>query len=72
MTEIIGKMLELDKPMGKPEKDGRGPECFFIIEMNRQTKKIFDKGNNPHQGARYVFKCLRFDGKKCYLGLEQL
>ena len=56
----------IDKPIS-----GKVP-CLWKILWNRQTAKVFDKGRRPHQGARYVWKCVRYDGKEASFVLEQL
>ena len=48
----------------------KGPPSYTVIEWNRQTREIFDKGKKPKQGRRYVFRCTRFDGKHAYFTLE--
>ena len=51
---------------------GGKPDCFWKMEWNTQTRKIFDKGRTPRQGRRYVFKCDRFNGREAFFTLEQL
>ena len=55
----------------RPIKDGRGPPCFWKLEFNRQTRQLFDGGKKPRQGNCYVWKCIRFDGKRAYFVLAR-
>jgi hypothetical protein len=56
----------------KPVHDGMGPDCFFIVEWNRDTQKMFDKGKRPRGGLRYVLECDHFDGKRAYFVIRQM
>lgn len=66
MVEILEDIID------RPIKSANGPECFIKIEWNRQTQKLFDRGRKPKQGGRYVFKCIRFNGKNSFFTLERL
>lgn len=71
MINTITPALEQDV-LKKPIKVGQGPEAFLVVEWNRNMSKIFDKGNPPRQGRRYCLKCIRYDGRKGYFGLERI
>jgi len=55
----------------KAEKDGKGPLSYMILDWNRSTQQMFRKGKKPRQGARFVLRCSRSDGKRMYFELEE-
>ena len=64
--------IKTEQVIDRAEHDGRGPDCMFILEWNSSTSKSFDRGRAPKQGRKYILKCLRYDGKRGYFGLEQI
>ena len=50
----------------KPEKGPGGIQGLFEVELNRQTKRIFDKGRRPHKGNLYVLKCSDIKGDRLF------
>lgn len=56
----------------RPVVVGKGPKAYTIMEWNRQTREMFDKGKIPKQGRRFCLKCVRFDGKRAYFKLSEI
>jgi hypothetical protein len=63
---------KLEELLGKIVRVGHGPKANFVLEWNRQTMGLFDRGNKPKIGNKYCFKCVRFDGKHGYFVLEHI
>ena len=57
--------------LDRPIIIGKGPKAAMVINWNRGTRQIFDKGNPPRQGRRYCLKCIRYDGKKGFFVWEK-
>jgi hypothetical protein len=71
IKEMVTKPIESDLVI-KKGVDSVGPPSFMIVEWNRQTQKIFRKGNLPRRGKRYVLRCEGFDGKRAYFILDEM
>ena len=70
-------MAELHIKSVKPKKGvigtflkDKGPKSLLVIEWNRQTRELFNKGIKPRKDRRYCLKCTRSDGKRAYFILD--
>ena len=56
---------------GKINK-GHGADACFIMEWNSKTRPVFDRGNKPKLGNKYVLKCVGFNGSECRFVIEHI